>query len=113
MFEGNSKQMSNSLKKIRALPDKTLIYCGHEYTESNASFALKLEPENKGLQKKVKEIKSMRQKRKPTVPSLLIEEKKYNPFLRFDDSDYLSIIGMRDLSYLEAFGKIRKMKDNF
>ena len=113
MFEGNAKQMSDSLKKIRALPDKTLIYCGHEYTESNASFALNLEPENIGLKKKVEEIKSLRQKSKPTVPSLLIEEKRYNPFLRFDDLDYLSIIGMTDLSYLEAFEKIRKMKDNF
>ena len=69
MFEGTPKQMSDSLKKIRSLPENTLIYCVHEYTESNAIFAITLEPERISLKKKVEEIKSLRQKGKSTIPS--------------------------------------------
>lgn len=113
LFEGTPSQMVKSLLKIRALPNKTKIYCAHEYTLNNANFALSLDPENKKLKEKISDIKIKRSKNIPTIPSYLGEEKKLNPFLMFDDQVYLKRIGLGDLDSEESFKKIRGMKDNF
>ncbi|MEE2695329.1 MAG: hydroxyacylglutathione hydrolase [Pseudomonadota bacterium] len=113
LFEGSSIQMVESLLKIRSLPEDTKIFCGHEYTESNAEFALHLNPKDTLLKKKMEEIKKKRKKLSPTVPSELKEEKKLNPFLKFDDQEYLDLIGIENVSNEENFKKIRILKDNF
>jgi len=113
LFEGSPLQMVESLSKIRSLPEDTKIFCGHEYTESNAEFAFHLNPNDKLLKEKMEEIKKKRSKLLPTVPSVLKEEKKLNPFLKFDDKDYLDLIGIEDVSNEENFKKIRILKDNF
>jgi len=113
LFEGSPLQMVESLSKIRSLPEDTKIFCGHEYTESNAKFAFHLNPNDKLLKEKMEEIKKKRSKLLPTVPSVLKEEKKLNPFLKFDDKDYLDLIGIEDVSNEENFKKIRILKDNF
>ncbi|MBS92038.1 MAG: hydroxyacylglutathione hydrolase, partial [Rickettsiales bacterium] len=113
LFEGTPDDMIKSLLKIRALPDKTQIFCGHEYTLANAMFAQNLEPENRSLKIKIEEIKKNKHLNKPTIPSLLGEEKKLNPFLRFDEIDFLEKIGIKNESITESFRTLRQMKDEF
>ena len=113
LFEGTPRQMWKSLKLIKHLPEKTLIYCGHEYTENNLNFALSLFPKDKDLRNKKKEILSLRRNRLSTIPTTIAEEKKFNPFLKVDDKDYLEKINLKNLEENEAFEKIRKLKDNF
>ncbi len=113
IFEGSYQQMMESILKIRSLPDDTLIYCGHEYTLSNAKFAFHLNPSDKALEERVIEIEEQRDKKNATIPARLGEEKKFNPFLNFDNQEYLKMIGVNNESNLECFTKIRTMKDNF
>ena len=82
LFEGTARQMLDSLDKLAALPDDSLVYCAHEYTLSNLRFALEVEPENTLLQQRMIAEQTKRQDGLPTVPSLLKLEKQTNPFLR-------------------------------
>lgn len=113
LFEGSYEAMASSLLKIKSLPSKTKIYCGHEYTQANAKFALFLNSEDKNLKNKVDDINKKRAKSIPTVPFLLEEELKFNPFLKFNESTYLNSIGIEDLDEVKNFEKIRVLKDNF
>ena len=113
LFEGSYEQMTESILKIRSLPDSTKIFCGHEYTESNAKFAEFLDPGDKALKKKILNIKKDRLESKPTIPAILEEEKKLNPFMKFDNQEYLDSIKIENISNAENFKKIRIMKDNF
>jgi len=82
IFEGNPAQMYHSLEKIRDLPDETLMFCAHEYTQDNLKFAEIVEPGNPALLERIKTTAILRRQHKPTVPSSLGLEKKTNPFLR-------------------------------
>ena len=82
LFEGTPAQMYQSLKKIAALPDDVLIYCGHEYTLEATDFCLSIEPDNEALKKRQKDIRVLDQQKKPTVPATLRIEKDTNVFLR-------------------------------
>ncbi|QYE36688.1 hydroxyacylglutathione hydrolase [Polymorphobacter sp. PAMC 29334] len=82
LFEGTPAQMSASLSKLMALPDDTLIYCAHEYTQSNARFAVTVEPANTALASRVIDIDAARAAGKPTVPSTIGLERATNPFTR-------------------------------
>ena len=115
MFEGSKEQFWSSLQKLRNLPDDTMLYCAHEYTESNAKFAMSVEPGNIDLVKRVKDIQARRARGEPTVPSSLMDEKLTNPFLRGDISaEIRKNVGASDYdSEAEVFGKIRWGKDNF
>ena len=86
LFEGTPAQMSDSLDRIAALPDETLIYCAHEYTEMNLRFALAVEPNSPALQARVARVAALRAAGLPSVPSTLGEEKATNPFLRCQES---------------------------
>ena len=77
--------MWDSLLKLRALPDDFKLYCGHEYTASNVKFALTVEPDNAALKARAEEVTRQRAANKPTVPTLMGEEKKANVFLRADE----------------------------
>lgn len=115
MFEGTPDQFWTSLKGLRELPDDTTVYCAHEYTESNAKFAISVEPNNPDLVARFQQIKDQRSRGEATVPSNLGDEKKTNPFLRCDISDEIRTnvgVGPSD-SEADAFGKVRKAKDNF
>ena len=82
LFEGTPGQMSASLAKIAALPDQTLIYCAHEYTEMNLAFALTVEPDNVALRQRAVEVRHLRLAGQASVPFSLGDEKATNPFLR-------------------------------
>ena len=84
IFDGTAEQFHHSLGKINALPDDTLMYCAHEYTEDNLVFARIAEPGNLLLKERQTTVQQQRQRDEATVPSLLGIEKATNPFLRFD-----------------------------
>jgi hydroxyacylglutathione hydrolase len=113
MFEGTAPQMWRSLAKIRALPDATNVYCAHEYTQSNARFAVSVDPGNAELRARVAEIDRQRAAGEATVPSLLGLEKRTNPFLRADDRDLARRIGLPSAAPAEIFGALRAAKDAF
>ena len=99
IFEGTYKQMIESLSKIKNLPDDTKIYCGHEYTLQNSNFCITHDPKNLNLQNKISKIKEKLDYNKPTIPSILKDEKECNIFLRAKN--------------VESFSKLRDLKDNF
>lgn len=99
MFEGTPEQFFESFRKIAALPPETLICCGHEYTQSNARFALSIDPENAALRARAAEVDRMRAQGLQTVPVRLADELPVNPYLRAADA--------------ASFGRIRAMKDSF
>jgi hydroxyacylglutathione hydrolase len=111
LFEGTPEQMWGSLSRIAALPDDTTLYCAHEYTASNARFALSVDPDNAALRARAAEIERLRAAGKPTVPMKLAAEKAANPFLRAPALK--AAIGMAGAKDYEAFGEIRRRKDNF
>ncbi|ANY20901.1 Hydroxyacylglutathione hydrolase [Tsuneonella dongtanensis] len=111
MFEGEPKQFWDSLSRIKALPPQTMLYCAHEYTQSNAKFALHADPDNLDLQLYVQEIDDRRARREPTVPTKLERELKTNPFLRADREDLRNRWGGG--SPHETFAKLRAAKDSF
>jgi len=113
LFEGSAEQMWTSLQKLIALPDDTTVYCAHEYTQSNARFALTVEPQNNELQERVKVIDELRSANKPTVPSNLGVEKRTNPFLRPMSSDLQETLGMTAAPLVDVFAETRLRKDNF
>ncbi len=99
LIEGTAAEMFASLRKLAALPAETLVCCGHEYTESNARFALTVEPDNAALRARAEAVRRLRAAGQPTVPSRLGEEMRTNPFLRAPD--------------VARFAQIRARKDAF
>lgn len=115
MFEGTPKQFWGGLQRIRALPDETVVYCAHEYTQANARFAGSVEPGNLDLRARIEEVKAKRSQNLPTVPTQIGLEKKTNPFLRFDVSPEIrtNVGATPNDSDFEVFAKVRKAKDTF
>ncbi len=113
IFDGTFEQMKNSLDKIINLPDDTLVYCGHEYTLSNANFCKSLIYNNiEELDTCIKEITNLRKQNKPTIPFFLGQEKKLNPFLRYNDINFKIANDVEKLNSAETFKHFRKLKDN-
>ena len=111
LFEGTPQQMWTSLQKIAALPDDATLYCAHEYTQSNARFAVTVDKSNPALQARVAEVERLRAANEPTVPMTLRQEKATNPFLR---APLLKeAIAAPNAQDWEAFAEIRSRKDNF
>jgi hydroxyacylglutathione hydrolase len=98
IFEGDATMMWNSLSKLAELPPETVVYCGHEYTQANASFSLTIEPDNQALVKRAQEIDKLRANGKPTIPTTIAKELATNVFLRAGNAT--------------EFAKIRTAKDN-
>lgn len=113
MFEGTPGPMWAGLKRLRALPDETLVYCGHEYTQSNARFALSIDPDNAALKARAAEVDDLRAAGRPTIPFSLGEDKRANPFLRADAPELAKVYGLEGADPSEVFAAIRKGKDNF
>lgn len=84
LFEGDCRQMYQSLQRLAALPEHTLVYCAHEYTADNVRFALSVDPDNPALQRRAAEVARLRAQDRPTLPTTLAQERATNPFLRCD-----------------------------
>ena len=114
LFEGDPVMMWNSLSKLMRLPDSTLVYCGHEYTENNGRFALTLEPGNEILQDRMVDVRMARVKGgRTTMPSNMGLEKATNPFLRVNAPEIRKTLGMENSTEAAVFGEIRARKDRF
>ncbi|MEA2888946.1 MAG: hydroxyacylglutathione hydrolase [Bradyrhizobium sp.] len=111
VFEGTYPMMWDSLLKLRALPDDFRLYCGHEYTAANVKFALTIEPNNPDLKARAEEVARLRAAGKPTIPTLLGEEKKANVFLRADEPAVAASVHLKGASAAEVFGELRERKN--
>mgnify|MGYP006097226627 CR=1 FL=1 len=113
IFEGSHIEMLNSLNKIKKLPEDTLIYCGHEYTQKNSEFCSTYDNDNIHLKKKIEIVKTLLSKNLPTIPSPLADELKSNIFLRCNKNDLKIKLNMENYDEFEVFRKIRDLKDTF
>lgn len=113
LFEGDAAMMWASLSKLMRLPGETLIWCGHEYTQSNGRFALSIEPGNQALQARMKDVDAARAAGRPTVPATLALEKQTNPFLRPGSAEIRKSLHMENADTVAVFGEIRERKNNF
>ena len=113
LFEGTPQQMNDSLNKLMALPDDTMVYCAHEYTEANAAFAATVEPDNPALQQRIQDIQRLRKAGQPTVPTSIGLERATNPFVRADSSELQSVLGMVGADAVDVFAETRRRKDHF
>ena len=111
VIEGNAQMMWQSLQKLMALPKDTVVYCGHEYTQANARFALTIEPENEALQKRAQEVDQRRAAGKPTLPTNIGIELETNPFLRPHVAAIQQRLGMVGKPDWQIFGEIRERKN--
>lgn len=120
LFEGTAAQMHESLKSLRELPESTGVYCAHEYTLANLQFARSWLPDDRELEAFERQCKARREAGEPTVPAILGDEKRLNPFLRWDDpvvvkvaKQYCASQGLPADSDSAIFAAIRHGKDNF
>ena len=112
LFEGTPEMMWNSLKKLKKLPDDTKIYCGHEYTLSNAKFLQSVIP-NDLIDKKVEQLKKLEIDKTPSIPSTIKEEKELNLFFQSDNDSLKLQLNIKNKTDEETFAYLRNLKDNF
>lgn len=113
VFETPLATMWSSLVKLAGLPGETQIYCGHEYTEANAAFALTIEPGNPDLVGRAEAVKALRAKGQPTLPTTIALELATNPFLRAEIPAVQKAVGLEGADPAEVFAEIRRRKDAF
>jgi len=113
VIEGTMDQMWQSMLKLRALPDDTMVHCGHEYTLANIRFAKTIEPANQALAARERQVTQLLAKGEPTAPSRLGDEKAANPFLRADVPEVAKAVGMAGAPAAEVFAEIRTRKNRF
>jgi hydroxyacylglutathione hydrolase len=113
LFEGTPQQMWSSLGKLMALPPETVVYCAHEYTQSNARFALTVDPENAALRERAARVDAARAEGRFTVPTTIGDELRTNPFLRAADPALQRAIGMVGAAPVDVFAETRRRKDRF
>ncbi|NVO17455.1 MAG: hydroxyacylglutathione hydrolase [Rhodoplanes sp.] len=113
VIEGTHQAMWESLVKLRALPDDTKIFCGHEYTKANIRFALTIEPDNPALKARAEEADRQVAAGQPTIPVTIGEEKRANPFLRADVPVVATAVKMSGKPAAQVFGELRERKNRF
>ncbi len=116
LFEGTPAQMSESLAKLAALPEETVVYCAHEYTQVNLRFAQTVEPGNRELQHRVEDVATARAEGRATIPSSIALEKATNPFLRCHVPEIIALVSDRgeDASdALAVFAALRQWRNAF
>ena len=117
LFEGTPTQMLSSLNKLSILPERTHVYCAHEYTQANLDFALTVEPSNSELVYYYNQVLQKRANNIATIPSSILQEKKINPFLRCDQETLMASAseysGEKVTDTLSTFTQIRAWKNNF
>jgi hydroxyacylglutathione hydrolase len=113
VIEGTPEMMWDSLLKLRALPDDTQIFCGHEYTEANIRFALTIEPDNKDLRARADEARRQVAAGQATIPTRMGEEKRANVFLRADVPAVAAAVGLTGKPAAQVFAEVRARKNKF
>src|SRR5215469_1488642 len=113
VIEGTPAMMWASLLKLRALPDETQIFCGHEYTAANIRFAKTVEPDNKDLRTRAEEVKRQIAAGQATIPTTIGEEKRANVFLRADVPAVAAAVGLAGKPAEQVFAEVRARKNRF
>lgn len=113
LFEGDAAMMLASVNKLKALPADTTIYCAHEYTATNARFALAVDPDNAELQKRAVEVTDLRASDLPTVPTVLKLELEINPFLRVSNPGIRKTLNMADSTDTAVFAELRERRNQY
>jgi hydroxyacylglutathione hydrolase len=117
LFEGTPDEMWQSLCRLRELPDHTRIYCGHEYTLKNLEFAKKVEPDNAAIDERSAYARQQADAGRPTLPSTVGDEKRFNPFLRADRATIRDgverLSGQSQDDPAAVFAALRVLKDHF
>lgn len=117
LFEGTPQQMTETLNKITRLPDDTMLYGTHEYTQANIEFALAVEPNNEYLKQYKLWVERQIYNNKPTLPTMLKEQLKLNPFLRLNEKNvklYADEFAQNFLKdSVQVFAALRQAKDEF
>jgi len=113
VIEGDPEMMWGSLLKLRALPDDTRFYCGHEYTAANIRFAKTIEPNNKALAARADEVAKLLAAGKATIPATIGAEKAANPFLRADNAEVAESLKLGGTPPWKVFAEIRERKNRF
>jgi hydroxyacylglutathione hydrolase len=113
VLEGTMEQMWGSLDQFRKFKPHTFVYCGHEYTEANAKFALSVEPGNRKLQQRSTVVSNQRAKGEMTCPTTIGDELATNPFMRPDSPEIRRVLGMEKATDAEVFAELRTRKNNF
>lgn len=115
LFEGTPEQMHGSLSRLNTLPEDTLVFAAHEYTESNLLFAAAADPHNNDIQRAIAECRRVRELERPTLPSSIGRERQINPFLRCHTSGVQQAASARGDagSELATFAILRSWKDMF
>ena len=117
LFEGTAAQMQASLARLAVLPAPTLVYCAHEYTQSNMRFARAVEPGSIAVQQRSEKVTKDRAAGRATVPTRIRLELETNPFLRWDApavrAAAASRLGHVPADAVETFAAIREWKNRF
>jgi hydroxyacylglutathione hydrolase len=90
LFEGTAEQMFDNMTRLAALPDETLVYCAHEYTQANGRYALVAEPGNSAIAGRMAQVDAMRARGEATVPTTIALERATNPFMRANSAAQLA-----------------------
>jgi hydroxyacylglutathione hydrolase len=113
ILECDARTMWNSLLKLASLPDDTLVYCGHDYTQENYEFALTIEPDNEAVKQRFQGIIETVRTGGLTVPSVIFQEKATNIFLRSDTEEVKTALNMPRAGIVDVFAELRRRKDVF
>ncbi|TLG77737.1 hydroxyacylglutathione hydrolase [Methylocystis sp. B8] len=113
VFEGTMEMMHLTLEMLADLPGETQVYCGHEYTQANAKFALTVDPDNSVLRARAQTVADLRKAGKFTLPTTIALENATNPFLRVEDPSVMARMGMRGADPSAVFATMRERKNNF
>ncbi|MFQ3679385.1 MAG: hydroxyacylglutathione hydrolase [Pseudanabaenaceae cyanobacterium] len=111
LIEGTAAQMQRSLARLRGLPDRTRVWCTHEYTLGNLRFALTVEPDNPDLQTRYENVLAQRRRGEATVPTRMDVERATNPFLRWESPTLQAVVGSADP--VAVLAGLRQRKDRF
>ena len=113
VLEGSYADMWASLRRLAALPDETRVFCGHDYTLSNARFALAADPDNAALKARAAEAEAAKAEGRFLVPTTIAEEKAANPFLRAGEPELAKAVHLEGAPPLEVFQALREWKNRF
>lgn len=117
LFEGTAEQLHRSLSRLNSFDEDTEIYCTHEYTMANLAFASTVEPGNADIGRRRAEVRALRDRGEPSLPSRLAIERRVNPFLRVGEAAIISAaasqLGRAPGDSVEVFATLRRWKDHF
>jgi hydroxyacylglutathione hydrolase len=113
LFEGTPAQMLASLTRLKTLKPSTKVYCTHEYTAKNITFAQTLEPDNADLQARASAVKQLRQQQLPSLPSTIALELATNPYLRCTQASIIKNSGTKNQDELSVFTAIRTLRNHY